>query len=114
MPSDPLYPVAKKLVHPLQKWVGIITTLVGVCVAYGFWREHIWRPKVQVIGKPDYTNGTAEVTISGKRKKIYMGSSTAAGGNWAVGFAVVQDKPVRLELKKNNITKEVLNVRNGS
>ena len=73
------------------------------------------KPKIKV-DSVDYANGVASLIINGKSKNLYANSTLNCGNGWGVrfGFMVNQNGQQvnnRIELTKNNIVYETLNVR---
>lgn len=88
-----------------------IVIAVGVSSVAGAWlvyKNHVWRPKVQVEGV-DFNNGKATLLIKGKKKTLLGNSVVWAGGDWGVRFGSgIDGKYNRIELIKAGMVHDIL------
>lgn len=105
--------VIKKIetgIRPFARIAAIFSVIAGVGIAYWFYLDNIWRPKVSLISV-DYETGVAVLNVNGKEKTLYDGSTISAMGHWGIRFAGGDGRSAeRLELIKNEITYQVIDI----
>ena len=92
----------------------IVTVLGGISVgfvAYGHWKDKIWKPKVKILDV-DFNSGTADFEIDGETKSLIGESTVAIAADWGIRFGStfvdVKKAYNRIELVKNNMVYETI------
>lgn len=87
----------------------IVTVLGGISigfVAYGHWKDKIWKPKVKILDV-DFNTGEAHFEIDGETKTLIGESTIAIAADWGIRFGSTfadgKKSYNRIELVKNNM-----------
>ncbi len=97
-------------IKPLARIAAVAGVFAGLGVLYWFFMDNVYRPTVKIISV-DYEKGIAVVEMAGTVRTLYSGSKLSAGGHWSVQFSGPDfGKYTRVELVKNDITYQVLNL----
>jgi hypothetical protein len=96
----------------LLKVASVGAALLGVVAVYSFYKNNIWKPKVNVK-KVDFPNGIAELEVNGKPFILRGDSSYLIAFDWGIkfGFTVKangQRVYDRIEILKRNMVQKVV------
>ena len=93
----------KKKTGFLSKAVAVITPIAIIVGGAVWYMNNIWRPAVALTAV-DFEKKIATLTINGKTRVLYAGSTINAGFGWGVRFmGSVTDEYDRIELVKNEL-----------
>ena len=97
------------------KIAGISTAALGLFAAYGFYKNNIWSPKIEVLDV-DYVNGKAKLIINGKPFILSGDSSYLIGYDWGIRFGTSFTNSGkryydRIEILKRNMVHKVVRQR---
>lgn len=99
---------SKKALSVLSTTVVIAVAISSIAGAWTVYKNHIWRPTVNVEGV-DYSSGIAQLIVGGKKKTLFGNSTVWAGGDWGVRFGMGPDgKPNRIELVKSGMVHDTI------
>lgn len=96
----------------LFKVAGIGAAVLGIVSIYGFYKNNIWKPKVNVK-KVDFQNGIAELELNGKPFILRGDSAYLIAFDWGIkfGFTVKSNGQRvydRIEILKRNMVQKVV------
>jgi hypothetical protein len=96
----------------LLKVASVGAALLGVVAVYSFYKNNIWKPKVNVK-KVDFPNGIAELEVNGKPFILRGDSSYLIAFDWGIkfGFTVKSNGQRvydRIEILKRNMVQKVV------
>jgi len=95
----------------LNKFLAIAVP-IGTVIAGGIWYfNNVWHPKIK-LDSVDYEKNVATLTINGKTRVLYAGSTINAGWGWGVRFSGIQtDTYDRVEIVKNELTYKTISTK---
>jgi hypothetical protein len=96
----------------LLKVSAIGAALLALVSIYGFYKNNVWKPKVNVK-KVDFANGIAELEVNGKPFILRGDSSYLIAFDWGIkfGFTVKSNGQRvydRIEILKRNMVQKVV------
>ena len=96
----------------LFKIAGIGAAVLGIVSIYGFYKNNIWKPKVNVK-TVDFANGIAELELNGKPFILRGDSSYLIAFDWGIKFGYTvksngQRVYDRIEILKRNMVQKVV------
>lgn len=97
------------------KIAGISTAALGLFAAYGFYKNNVWSPKIEVV-EVDYANGRAKLIINNKPFILSGDSSYLIGFDWGIRFGTSSTSNGkrlydRIEILKRNMVHKVIRQR---
>lgn len=96
----------------LLKIAGIGAAILGIVSVYSFYKNNIWKPKIEVKDV-DFQNGVANLVVNGKPFVLRGDSSYLIAYDWGIKFGFTP-KPNgqrvydRIEILKRNMVQKVV------
>lgn len=97
------------------KLAGISTAALGLFAAYGFYKNNLWSPKIEVLDV-NYADGRAKLIINDKPFILSGDSSYLIGFDWGIRFGTSftgsgKRYYDRIEILKRNMVHKVIRQR---